>query len=185
MSQTSIDDFGPVDYLVVEFPPKTSHFGGEMAKVVTCIHGVTGEGRVCALDKAEAGFAYRHTNLPRGFIITQVDFELGEGNRCAMQAKVAELKARRAARQPAGFPNAGSIFKNPPGSFAGRLLEGAGLKGTRMGGAAFSEQHANFIVNLGGASAAEVRSLIKLACDKVRESSGVVLEPEVKLVGEG
>ncbi len=159
-------------------------FGGEMAKVVTCIHGVTGEGQVRALGKGEVGFAYRRTNLPRGFIITQVDFELGEGDRDAMQAKVAELKARRAARQPAGVPNAGSIFKNPPGGFAGRLLEGAGLKGTRLGGAAFSEQHANFIVNLGGASAAEVRGLIELACDKVRENSGVVLEPEVKLVGE-
>ena len=159
-------------------------FGGEMAKVVTCVHVVTIEGRVCALGKPEVGFAYRRTNLPAGFTITQVDFELGEGDRDAMQGKVAELRAKRSARQPLGVPNAGSIFKNPPGNFAGRLLEGAGLKGTRMGGAAFSEQHANFIVNLGGARAAEVRGLIELARDKVRESSGVVLEPEVRLVGE-
>ncbi len=159
-------------------------FGGEMAKVVTCIHGVTVEGQVRALGKGEVGFAYRRTNLPRGFTITRVDFDLGEGDRDAMRSKVADLKARRAARQPLGVPNAGSIFKNPPGSFAGRLLEGAGLKGTRLGGAAFSEQHANFIVNLGGARAAEVRGLIELARDKVKENSGVVLEPEVRLVGE-
>ena len=88
------------------------------------------------------------------------------------------------ARQPVGVPNAGSIFKNPPGGFAGRLLEGAGLKGTRVGGAAFSEQHANFIVNLGGARAEEVRMLIEMARNRVKEQSGVWLEPEVKLVGD-
>jgi UDP-N-acetylmuramate dehydrogenase len=159
-------------------------FGGEMARVVTCVHGVTGAGQVRALDKDTVGFAYRRTNLPPGFIITRVDFELGEGDRDAMQSKVAELRAKRNARQPGGIPNAGSIFKNPPGNFAGQLLESAGLKGTRLGGAAFSDRHANFIVNLGGARAAEVRSLIELARDKVKQSSGVALEPEVKLVGE-
>jgi UDP-N-acetylmuramate dehydrogenase len=159
-------------------------FGGEIAKVVTLVHGVTESGEALALGKDDVKFAYRRTDLPKHFIITRVDFELAHGDRAQLTARVAELHARRAARQPRGVPNAGSIFKNPPGNFAGKLLEGAGLKGTRLGGAAFSEQHANFIVNLGGAQAAEVRALIDMARNKVKEQSGVLLEPEVRLVGD-
>ncbi|HXR34689.1 MAG TPA: hypothetical protein VN754_01995, partial [Candidatus Binataceae bacterium] len=134
--------------------------------------------------KAEIEFLYRRSILPPGFIVSAVDFDLIRGDREALQSKVAELKAKRAARQPLGMPNAGSIFKNPPGNFAGRLLEKCGLKGQRIGGAAFSEQHANFIVNLGGAQAGEVRQLMDLARRRVEEQTGVRLEPEVKLVGE-
>ncbi len=159
-------------------------FGGEIAKVVTLVHGVTEAGEALALTRDDVKFAYRRTELPQHFIITRVDFELARGDRARLMARVAELKAKRAARQPRGVPNAGSIFKNPPGNFAGKLLEGAGLKGTRLGGAAFSDQHANFIVNLGGAQAAEVRALIDMARNKVKEQSGVWLEPEVRLVGD-
>jgi UDP-N-acetylmuramate dehydrogenase len=159
-------------------------FGGEIAKVVKLVHGVTESGEALALSNEDVKFAYRRTDLPPNFIITRVDFELAHGDREKLKARVADLKAKRAARQPRGIPNAGSIFKNPPGNFAGKLLEGAGLKGTRMGGAAFSDQHANFIVNLGGARAAEVRALIDMARNKVKEQSGVWLEPEVKLVGD-
>jgi len=159
-------------------------FGGEIAKVVTLVHGVTESGDARALTRDDVKFAYRRTELPNHFIITRVDFELTYGDRARLTARVAELKARRASRQPRGVPNAGSIFKNPPGNFAGKLLEGAGLKGTRLGGAAFSDQHANFIVNLGGAQAAEVRALIDMARNKVKEQSGVLLEPEVRLVGD-
>lgn len=159
-------------------------FGGEIAKVVTLVHGVTEAGEAIALTKDDVKFAYRRTELPNHFVITRVDFELARGDRERLAARVAELKAKRAARQPRGVPNAGSIFKNPPGNFAGKLLEGAGLKGTRLGGAAFSDQHANFIVNLGGAQAAEVRALIDMARLKVKEQSGVLLEPEVRLVGD-
>ncbi len=159
-------------------------FGGEIAKVVTLVHGVTEAGEAIALTRDEVKFAYRRTELPAHFVITRVDFELARGDRAQLMARVAELKATRASRQPRGVPNAGSIFKNPPGNFAGKLLEGAGLKGTRLGGAAFSDQHANFIVNLGGAQAAEVRALIDMARNKVKEQSGVWLEPEVRLVGD-
>jgi UDP-N-acetylmuramate dehydrogenase len=159
-------------------------FGGEIAKVVTLVHGVTEAGEALALNKDDVKFAYRRTELPKNFIIARVDFELARSDRAHLMARVAELKAKRAARQPRGVPNAGSIFKNPPGNFAGKLLEGAGLKGTRLGGAAFSDQHANFIVNLGGAQAAEVRALIDMARNKVKEQSGVWLEPEVRLVGD-
>jgi UDP-N-acetylmuramate dehydrogenase len=159
-------------------------FGGEIAKVVTLVHGVTEAGEALALTKDDVKFAYRRTELPNRFIITRVDFELAHGDRERLMARVSELKAKRASRQPRGVPNAGSIFKNPPGNFAGKLLEGAGLKGTRLGGAAFSDQHANFIVNLGGAQAADVRALIDMARNKVKEQSGVWLEPEVRLVGD-
>ena len=159
-------------------------FGGEIAKVVTLVHGVTEAGEALALTRDDVKFAYRRTELPSHFIITRVDFELAHGDRERLMSRVAELHAKRASRQPRGVPNAGSIFKNPPGNFAGKLLEGAGLKGTRLGGAAFSDQHANFIVNLGGAQAAEVRALIDMARNKVKEQSGVLLEPEVRLVGD-
>ena len=159
-------------------------FGGEIAKVVTLVHGVTETGAALALTRDDVKFAYRRTELPKHFIITRVDFELARGDRQRLIARVAELNAKRAARQPRGVPNAGSIFKNPPGNFAGKLLEGAGLKGARLGGAAFSDQHANFIVNLGGAQAVEVRALIDMARNKVKEQSGVLLEPEVRLVGD-
>jgi UDP-N-acetylmuramate dehydrogenase len=159
-------------------------FSGEMARVVTFVHGVMQTGEPRALTKDEVGFAYRRTALPPRFVITRVDFDLVTGERGGLWQRVLELRAKRATRQPGDFPNAGSVFRNPPGFFAGRLMEAAGLKGTRMGGAAFSEQHANFIVNLGGARADEVRALMELARGKVHESTGLMLEPEVKLVGD-
>ncbi len=159
-------------------------FGGEIARVVTLVHGVTEEGEALALTPDEVNFAYRRTNLPPHFVISRVAFELQHGDREALRARVMEVRSKRAARQPRDVPNAGSIFKNPPGNFAGRLLQAAGMKGHRIGGAAFSEQHANFIVNLGGARADDVQALIQMARDKVRASSGIVLETEVKLVGE-
>jgi UDP-N-acetylmuramate dehydrogenase len=159
-------------------------FGGEMAPVVSAVRGADPDGRLRTLAKDEIEFLYRRSILPPGFIVSAVEFDLVRGDRDALSTKVAELKTKRAARQPLGMPNAGSIFKNPPGNFAGRLLEKCGLKGERRGGAAFSERHANFIVNLGGAQASEVRELIELARRRVEEQTGVRLEPEVKLVGE-
>ncbi len=159
-------------------------FGGELAPVVGAVRGADRDGTLRTLAGNEIQFFYRRSVLPPGFIVAAVRFDLLAGDRDALAAKVAQLKARRAARQPQGVPNAGSIFKNPPGKFAGRLLEGCGLKGERVGGAAFSEQHANFIVNLGGASANDVRALMDLAQWRVEQHTGVRLEPEVKLVGE-
>jgi UDP-N-acetylmuramate dehydrogenase len=159
-------------------------FGGELAPAVIAVRGAHRDGRLTTLKKNEIEFSYRRSVLPPGFVIAAVEFELRPGDRDALSARVKELKAKRAARQPQGVPNAGSIFKNPPGNFAGRLLEACGLKGERIGGAAFSEQHANFIVNLGSARADEVRALMDLARQKVRQQTGVSLEPEVKLVGE-
>jgi UDP-N-acetylmuramate dehydrogenase len=159
-------------------------FGSEMARVVTLVHGVTREGQRKTLTREEVNFAYRRTDLPAGFIITRVEFELERGDRESLRARVAELKSKRGSRQPRGLPNAGSIFRNPPGNFAGKLLESAGLKGERHGKAAFSDRHANFIVNLGGARADDVHALIETARRRVKESSGIWLEPEVRLVGD-
>lgn len=159
-------------------------FGGEIARVVKLVHGVTETGERRALTNQDVGFSYRRSALPRGFVITRIDFALEPGDRETLWTRVHAIRARRAARQPGDYPNAGSVFKNPAGNFAGRLLEAAGLKGTRIGGAAFSCRHANFIVNLGGACAEDVRRLIELARNKVQQATGVLLEPEVKLVGE-
>lgn len=159
-------------------------FGGEIARVVTIVRGVGHGGAPLSLTPQEVGFAYRRTALPRGFTITSVSFRLAAGDRAALRGRVDEIHDRRMSRQPSGMPNAGSIFKNPPGGFAGRLLEEAGLKGARAGGAAFSEQHANFIVNLGGARAREVCELMELARERVRARTGVTLEAEVRLVGD-
>ncbi len=159
-------------------------FGGEIARVVTHVHGVTETGARRTLTNQEIGFTYRRAALPRGFVIARVEFALQPGDSDALWARIHAIRARRAARQPGDYPNAGSVFKNPPGNFAGRLLETAGLKGMRIGSAAFSSRHANFIVNLGGARAEEVRRLMELARDKVLQATGVLLEPEVKLVGE-
>jgi UDP-N-acetylmuramate dehydrogenase len=159
-------------------------FGGEIARVVTAVRGVSAAGAALTLNGEEVGFAYRRTSLPAHYVIAAVDFRLAAGDPERLRARVSEIHAKRTQRQPRNVPNAGSIFKNPPGGFAGRLLEAAGLKGERMGGAAFSDQHANFIVNLGGARAGEVLALIELARERVKASAGVTLEPEVRLVGE-
>jgi len=97
---------------------------------------------------------------------------------------VQELVQRRKKSQPSGYPNSGSMFRNPPGDFAGRLIEAAGLKGRRMGRAAISDRHANFIVNLGGAKAEEVRGLMEIAQAEVKKKFGVKLQPEVRFLGE-
>jgi UDP-N-acetylmuramate dehydrogenase len=159
-------------------------FGGEIARVVTLVHGVTERGERRSLTNEEIGFAYRRSALPRGFVITRIEFALEPGDREALWTRVLTLRERRAARQPSDYPNAGSVFKNPAGDFAGGLLERVGLKGMRVGGAAFSCHHANFIVNLGSARADHVRRLIELARGKVKEATGVLLDLEVKLVGE-
>jgi UDP-N-acetylmuramate dehydrogenase len=122
--------------------------------------------------------------LPDAFIVTEVEFHLHR--RCSddLAAKIQEAHRKRQATQPHGYPNAGSIFKNPPGAYAGKLIETSGLKGLTCGQAQVSERHANFIVNKGGATATEVKRLIEQIQQGVWEKTRVHLEPEVRLVGE-
>jgi UDP-N-acetylmuramate dehydrogenase len=126
---------------------------------------------------------YRSTDLKRtGAIVTRALFDLTPGDPAALLARMEELNARRRASLPSGQGNAGSIFKNPPGDYAGRLLEAAGLKGETAGGAQISPKHANVIVNLGGAKAVDVVALMRTARARVAERFGVRLEPEIVLI---
>jgi UDP-N-acetylmuramate dehydrogenase len=159
-------------------------FGGEIAAVVEYVEGVDRRGEVCRLPREALRFRYRHAEVPAGFVVTHVGFLLQRGDAAAIQARRDDARRRRGVRQPLGYPNAGSIFKNPPGKFAGRLIEEAGLKGYGRGGAKFSEHHANFIVNVGGATAADVVSLMEEAARRVFERTGITLEREIKLVGD-
>lgn len=159
-------------------------FGGELADVVEAVEAVAGDGEQVRLGREALDFGYRRLVLPAGLVVTAVEMRLEGGEPAEIARRAAEAKARRGLRQPLGLPNAGSIFKNPPGDFAGRLVELVGLRGRRVGGAQISPRHANFIVNLGEARAADVRALMDEARDAVWRSRGVWLEPEVKLIGD-
>ncbi len=159
-------------------------FGGEIAEVIESVEGVDAHGDIQRLARSALRFGYRHFDLPARFIVTHLEFLLQAGDRAVIHAKCAEAKRRREGHQPLGYPNAGSIFKNPPGDFAGRLIEATGMKGQRRGGAMIAEQHANFIVNVGGATAEDVRALMAEAARRVWKAKGVRLEPEIRLVGE-
>ena len=159
-------------------------FGGEIGRVVDAVEAVTERGEVVVLPRERLGFAYRRLDLPTRLIVTAMRLRLRRGDPTALAAAMADAKARRDRHQPKGHPNAGSIFKNPPGAPAGKLLEAVGLKGARLGNAMVSLRHANFIVNLGGARAADVKGLMDLAARVVRQRLGVELEPEVRLVGD-
>lgn len=159
-------------------------YGSEMEKVVVRVEGVSQKGQPVQFDRAEMGFSYRDSHLPPGTIVTQVRMHLlrGEGEEAGRRLR--ELVARRKASQPSGNPNSGSMFRNPPGDFAGRLIEAAGLKGKKVGRAEISERHANFIINLGGATAGEIRGLMEIARSEVEKKFAVRLEPEIRFLGE-
>ena len=129
-------------------------------------------------------FTYRDSHLPAGTVVTRVAMRLRKGEAAEVSSKLRELVGKRKSSQPSGFPNSGSMFRNPPGDYAGRLIEAAGLKGKRVGQAQIAERHGNFIVNLGGAKADDVRQLMDLARAEVKRQFGVELIAEVKLMGE-
>jgi UDP-N-acetylmuramate dehydrogenase len=158
-------------------------YGGDMAGAVAAVEGVDAEGHVLEIGAPAVGFAYRRTALPPGFIVTAVRLELRSDDSAAVRERLDGVRARRVASQPHGDKSAGSMFKNPPGDFAGRLIDATGLRGRRVGGARISEQHANFIVNENRARAVDVQALMAMAQRAVWERSGVWLEPEVRLVG--
>lgn len=159
-------------------------YGSEMEKIVARVEGATPQGEPVFYGREEMSFSYRDSNLPQGTVVTQVRLCLLKAKAEEVGPRIHELAARRKRSQPSGHPNSGSMFRNPPGDFAGRLIEAAGLKGRRLGKAEISGRHANFIVNLGGAKAQEVWGLMGLARAEVKKKFGVVLEPEVRLLGE-
>jgi UDP-N-acetylmuramate dehydrogenase len=155
---------------------------GEIAQVVKRVRVMTTSGQIVEIGRDEIEFDYRFSRLPSG-ILLGAWLKLKKAKRGEIQERVDRYAKRRNATQPVNLPNAGSIFKNPPGDHAGRLIETAGLKGTRLGDAQISEKHANFIVNRGKATARDVIKLIKLIGRTVEEQTGITLELEIRIVG--
>jgi UDP-N-acetylmuramate dehydrogenase len=159
-------------------------YGSEFEKVVDEMDAMSARGETQRLARAQMTFSYRDSHLPPGTVVMRVRMRLGTGEAAGIDAKLRELIGRRKSSQPSGYPNSGSMFRNPPGDFAGRLIEAAGFKGKRIGQAQISQRHANFIVNLGGARAADVRQLMEQARAEVGRRFGVELAAEVKFLGE-
>ena len=127
--------------------------------------------------------SYRHSELPEGAIVTAARFRCTDADP-AMKTRLAEVLAYRKSTQPLTMPSCGSVFANPPGDHAGRLIEACGLKGERIGGAQVSEMHANWIVNTGDAQASDIKALIERCVARVKEEHGHVLRHEVRLLGD-
>lgn len=155
-------------------------YEGEMSHVVSLVRGLRADGREIELTNQELQFGYRDSILKREkIIVTEVEFALAGGLRKEISAKMADFTERRRTKQPLEYPSAGSTFKRPAGYFAGKLIMDAGLRGARVGGAQVSEKHCGFIINRGGATAADIRQLMEEVQRRVKEHSGVELEPEV------
>ena len=156
---------------------------GEICSVVERVL-IVNEGQASWLSNSEAGFSYRSSSFPRGAFILGCELLLRPGIKEELKGEVKEAQRKRRETQPLQYPNAGSIFKNPPGDFAGRLIQAAGCKGLCFGQAQVSELHANFIINLGGATASEIVTLANQVQDRVLEEFQIKLEFEVKLLGD-
>lgn len=159
-------------------------WGGATADTLESVEIVTAAGQERTLLRREIPYRYRASGLPAGSVVTRAVFALAPGDPTAIRRRISGYLVRRNASQPVEFRSAGSIFKNPPGDYAGRLVERVGLKGTRIGSAMISAKHGNYIVNVGGARAAEVLALVTLARERVRDATGIDLELEIRIVGE-
>ena len=159
-------------------------YGSEFEKVIERVDGLTREGESLHLSRSEITFTYRDAHLPVGMVVTEVHLRLQPEDSVKVSSRVRELVTKRKASQPSGYPNSGSMFRNPPGDFAGRLIEAAGLKGKKIGRAQISQRHGNFIVNLGGAKSEDIRQLMEAARAEVMSRFGIELEPEVRLLGD-
>ena len=160
-------------------------YDGEMAQVVVSADCVTADGTLRTVTAEDLNMTYRHTALmERDLIVVGVTLQLTPGDYDTIAATMKDLMARRRDKQPLEYPSAGSFFKRPEGYFAGKLIQDAGLKGFTVGGAQVSEKHAGFVVNRGGATAADLVELRNQVQEKVFAEFGVRLEPEVRFVGE-
>jgi UDP-N-acetylmuramate dehydrogenase len=156
---------------------------GDIGRVVRDVHVVDADGRHRRWGRDDISFSYRRSSLA-GQTVISVDLQLRPGNKNDILAVIDQQLKRRAERQPLGTKNCGSVFKNPPGDFAARLIESVGLKGFRVGGAQVSPKHANFIENVDHATAADVQTLLDALRSAVRQRHGIDLELEVWTVGE-
>src|SRR5438105_2415995 len=162
-------------------------FGTELADVLRDCTALGRDGVRRTLGNDECGFAYRHSRFKgelRGHVVVSARLRVHQEAPHAVRQRTDEVQAQRKATQPYGVRSLGSVFKNPPGDTAGRLIEAAGLKGRRCGGAEISTKHANFIVNVERATAADVLALVQMAHDTVLERCGIDLEREIVILGE-
>lgn len=162
-------------------------YGGELANLVTRVDAVAlSDLEPLSFEGDALGFGYRTSAMmTAGVIVTEVTLRLFPGDTQAIAARMDELARARREKQPIDLPSAGSAFKRPPGLFAAKLIDDCGLRGLRVGDAQVSEKHAGFIVNLGHATAGEILELMNEVIRRVREQTGVTLEPEVRILGEG
>ncbi len=158
-------------------------YGGEMADSIVSVKALTEAGEVVEYKKDELDFGYRHSRFTddKG-IVLEASFRLKVYPRIPIRTMMEEYKRKRNEKQPLDLPSAGSVFKRPAGSFAGKLIEDAGLKGYTIGGAAVSDKHAGFIVNVGNATAKDVEQLIEYVQKRVFDESNVRLEPEIRII---
>ena len=159
-------------------------FGGEVNERIKTVQFVLPGGKQVEMDRSELKFSYRRLHMEAGRLVAKTCFRLDRDAPKAVSDRMRECLRIRKRTQPLEYPNAGSVFKNPPGDFAGRLIEKAGLKGKKIGGAMISERHANFIVNKGGATAKDILMLMDLARLEVKRMAGVNLEPEMRVLGK-
>ena len=158
-------------------------YGGEMSDVTVRVDGMTPDGKPISLNRDEMRFGYRTSAVKeRNLIVTEVTMELQPGDSAGIRAKMSELNARRAEKQPLDVPSAGSTFKRPEGFFAAALIDQCGLKGYSIGGAQVSRKHAGFLVN-NGSSSRDYLALVRHVQQVVQEQTGIQLEPEIRIVG--
>lgn len=160
-------------------------YGGEMKDVLKEVTVMTKEGEIVTIPVGELEMGYRTSLIKRtGYIVLEAVIELDAGDQEEIKERMRELTEQRVSKQPLEYPSAGSTFKRPIGYFAGKLIMDAGLSGYQVGGAQVSEKHCGFVINRGNATAADVCTLMQDVQDKVKEQFDVVLEPEVKFLGE-
>lgn len=160
-------------------------YGGEMRDVLVEVTVLTQDGEVLTLANDELELGYRTSVIAKkDYIVLEAVIELKPGKAEDIKAIMEELREKRVSKQPLEYPSAGSTFKRPEGHFAGKLIQDAGLRGFKVGGAQVSEKHCGFVINAGKATAHDVDELMKQVSAKVEEQFGVTLEPEVKRLGE-
>ena len=160
-------------------------YGGEMKDIVSSVSVMDAQGRVSQYTCEDMAFGYRDSALAHDELYAlEITLALQEGDPEEIAAEMNALAEKRSAKQPLEYPSAGSTFKRPEGHYAGALIEQAGLRGYQIGGAQVSEKHCGFVINAGGATAADVRELIEYVQQTVEEHSGVRMTPEVRFVGE-
>ncbi|MBM7642941.1 UDP-N-acetylmuramate dehydrogenase [Streptococcus loxodontisalivarius] len=160
-------------------------YGGEIAHVLVSAQVMTKDGEIKTIEARDMQFGYRHSVLQEtGDIVISAKFALNPGDHTMITQEMNRLNHLRALKQPLEYPSCGSVFKRPVGNFAGQLIMEAGLKGHRIGGVEVSEKHAGFMVNVADGSAKDYEDLIADVIAKVELSSGITLEPEVRIIGE-